>query len=124
MNDKQIQQETKSVGSWSLEGVPELTGLSRQARQRVHAVCVRHHFLHARVTWWSAFAYAVFISCVSGFSALSEFVARLIGVQNSIWFLICGALIGAWVGAFLFSRMAISLVRAFYRETIEKELGK
>jgi hypothetical protein len=106
---------------WSLADVPELAELSAKQRRMVHLTCVRRHLLFAPLTSRSAFAYGVFIFCVAVFAALGAFVQKLVdAVGNSLWFVVGGAVLGAWIGAYLFSRMAIAAVRGFYHEVISK----
>lgn len=118
-------QESKSIGVyWSLKDIPELAALSARQKRRVHAQCVRSHFLFAPLTRRGAFAYGALTLSVAVFTALGSYVPKLINVQSSIWPIICGTALGAWLGTFLFSHIAIPSVRSFYRETIKKDLAK
>lgn len=124
MSEDNCQGDKLTVVYWLLRDVPELAGLSAGQKRQVHRLCVRRHFLFAPITWRSAFAYAASILSVVIFTVLGGYVSKLINVQTSIWFIICGAALGASVGTFLFSHIAIHSVRAFYPEIIEKEVAK
>ena len=104
---------------WTLKSVPELASLTRKQRCRVHEQCLRRHFWYAGPTWRSVVGYSAFIFTVAGFVLAGESILRLFGVGHSFWTTVVCAFIGAVVGSFVISQIAISMLRPFYQEFIE-----
>ena len=106
---------------WSLKQVPEMIGLSREERRRVHRACYRQH------TFKSPRCIVALVVCglCGGVGAaaggLSHFV---LGVPPSIWQPALGAAIGGGVGGFIFSQTVTSYLRPFYADYIKRELRR
>ena len=103
---------------WSLKSVPELAPLSRKQRRRVHERCLRRYFLRAPVTRRSVVAYLILLAILmsSGFTGL--YIASIFGWSDSLAVGV-SAFFGATVGSYIFSRIAIPVLRPFYQEFIE-----
>jgi len=105
---------------WTLKSVPELAALTRKQRRRVHEQCLRHHFWYASATRRSITAYlslifTIVIVCIGGESVLSA-----LGMADHFWSIYISAGIGFLAGSFVFSRIAIPVLRPFYHEFIER----
>jgi hypothetical protein len=105
---------------WRLKSVPELASLTWKQRRRVHEQCLRRHLFHAPATCRSIIAclshiFTVVIVLIGGNSVLGAF-----GVTRNycVWFILAGA--GSLAGSFVFSRIAIPVLRPFYGEFAEK----
>ncbi len=107
---------------WSLKSVPELAPLTRKQRRRVHEQCLQRHFFRARATGRSIFAFlsGLFIATVVLFLGAS--IPSSVGIPHSFWFLPISAMVGFGLGRFALSRIAIPVLRPFYREFIERDL--
>jgi NhaP-type Na+/H+ or K+/H+ antiporter len=105
---------------WSLKSVPELAPLTRKQRRRVHERCLRRHFFAVRATARSISAYVAAIVIASVFIFLGASIPIPSGVARSICFII-SALVGFELGRFILSRIAIPVLRPFYREFIERD---
>jgi hypothetical protein len=106
---------------WTLKSVPELAQLPRKQRRRVHGQCLRRHFWGAPATRRSIAAYLSFILIVTLFVAGGDGILTELGVAHSFWITFALAFIGATVGSFVFSRVAIPVIRPFYQEFIERD---
>ena len=104
---------------WTLKSVPELAPLPRKQRRRVHEQCLRRHFWFARATARSITAYAACILIAAGVVFLGVSIPPLFGVAYSFWFVLLSAWIGFEIGRFVFSRIAIPVLRPFYHEFIQ-----
>ena len=103
---------------WSLKSVPELARLTHKQRRQVHGQCLRRYFFRARATSRSiaAFFAAIFIASLFGFLGAS--VPSWFGISHGFWCIPVGAIIGFAIGRFVLSRIAIPILRPFYREFI------
>ena len=106
---------------WSLKSVPELAALTRKQRRRVHEQCLRRHFWLARATRRSVAAYLALFFTFLIIVAGGDSILSACGIAGSIWVTSGLALIGALAGWFVFSRIAIPILRPFYREFIERD---
>ena len=103
---------------WSLKSVPELASLTRKQRRRVHEKCLRRHFFHARATTRSFLAYLAFLLIALVFVVCGASLPTSSGMAGGPWF--CGsAAVGFEVGRFVLSRIAIPVVRPFYRDFMQ-----
>ena len=107
---------------WSLKSVPELEPLTRKQRRRVHEQCLRRHFWRAPATLRSVVAYSILFLTVCGIVILGTSIAGIVGWPDSIWAAGISGFFGVTVGDYVFSRIAIPILRPFYREFIETEL--
>jgi hypothetical protein len=107
---------------WSLKNVPELAPLTRQQRRRVHEQCLRQHFLFSQAPSRFILAALVFLLVIAGITTLGIFAAMAFLGELHLWHIFASALIGALVGSFVVSRIAIPVIRPFYREIIERDL--
>lgn len=105
---------------WTLKSVPELAPLPRKQRRRVHEQCLRRHFWGAPATRRSVAAYSSFILTVAVVVAGGESALRVLGVAYSFWTTLVLAFIGATLGSFIFSRIAIPVLRPLYQEFIKR----
>jgi hypothetical protein len=105
---------------WSLKSVPELKALRPEERRRVHLECLREHFLHVPVTWRAATAFfsQILISAFGMYSGIS--IAESFGLKSNFWVCLAVTLIVLPIGSFVFSRIAIPVLRPFYPEFIQK----
>jgi hypothetical protein len=103
---------------WSLKSVPELAPLTRKQRRRVHEQCLRRHFFLARATARSVLAYGAALLITSILVFLGASISAGSGITRSVW-LIVSALVGFALGRFVLSRIAVPVLRPFYREFIE-----
>lgn len=106
---------------WSLKSVPELAPLTGKQRRRVHEHCIRRHFWFARATRRSVFAYLAFLFTVVVFMAGGDTILRALGVAHRFWITLVLAYIGFFAANFIFSRIAIPLLRPFYQEFIQRD---
>jgi hypothetical protein len=106
---------------WTLKSVPELARLPRKERRRVHEQCLRRHFLFGRATARSITAYVVSIFTVAIFVFLATSISQLLGIVYHSWFIFVAALVGFAIAHFVFSRIAIPVLRPFYGDLIERE---
>ena len=106
---------------WTLESVPELSSLTPKQRWRVHSECLRRHFYDAPATWRSISAYLAAVVLPVFIIWGGESVLRSFGLYHGDWVRLVLAAIGAVVGMFLFSRIAIPALRPYYREFIQND---
>ena len=106
---------------WTLKSVPELARLPRKERRRVHERCLRRHFLFGRATARSVTAYVISIFTVAIFVFLATTISQHFGIAYHSWFVFVSALVGFAIAHFVFSRIAIPVLRPFYRDFIERE---
>ena len=107
---------------WSLRDVPELAPLTRKQRRRVHERCLRRYFWGAPITRRSITAYLVLLVFLLGSLLAGVSLSRVFGYPDSVWFIGTSALFGAVFGKYIFSRIAIPVLRPFYRDFIQREL--
>src|SRR5579863_5515354 len=98
---------------WTLKSVPELARLPRKERRRAHEQCLRRHFWFARATARSVTAYVGSIFTVAIFVFLATSIPQFFGIANHWWFVLVPALIGFEIARFVFSRIAIPVLRPF-----------
>jgi hypothetical protein len=105
----------------SLKSVPELAPLTRQQRRQVHEQCLQRYFFRAPATARSisAFLAALFTAIV--FLIFGVCIPGLFGVPHSHWFFPIFGMIGFIFGRFVLSRIAIPVLRPFYREFIKRD---
>ncbi len=105
---------------WSLKSVPELQALPRKERRRVHEECLRKHFFRAPATCRSitAFLARILISAFGMFICIS--VSGSFGMKPNFWVFLTSAFIVLPIGSFIFSLIAIPVLRPFYLGIIEK----
>ncbi len=106
---------------WSLKSVPELARLTRKQRRRVHEQCLRRHFWGAPATRRSVLAYLIMVATVVSCGVLTISMASAFGWPNT-WAVGVAAFFGANVGSYIFSRIAIPVLRPFYQAFVESEL--
>lgn len=107
---------------WSLRNVPELAPLSPADRRRVHEACLQRYFWRAPATWRSLIAYLMLILCPAAFLLLTTWLVQKFGGSTPLWLLVLTVTVGAMFGHFVFSRIAVSQLRQFYPDYIQKEL--
>jgi hypothetical protein len=105
---------------WTLKSVPELAPLPRKERDRVHELCFRRHFLHADVTPRSITAFATFIFLASAIAAGGEGILQMFvfGNRFRFWTGMLFTGMGYTLAGYIFSRIAIPVLRPHYREFI------
>jgi len=106
---------------WSLKNVPELALLPHKQRCQVHQKCLRRHFYWARGTVRSITALFVSILAAGIFVSLCISIPSAFGIACNFWFVLVSGLVGIEVYQFVFSQMAIPVLRHFYREFIEED---
>ena len=104
---------------WSLKSVPELAPLTRKQRRRVHEQCLRRRFWGAPLTRRSITAYLVLLVFLLGSLFTGVYLSGVFGHQDSVWFMLPSAFVGATVGRYIFSRIAIPVLRPFYHDFIQ-----
>jgi hypothetical protein len=104
---------------WSLKDVPELATLTRKQRRRVHERCLRRHFWSAPVTRRSIAAYFVLLVFLLGSLLAGISLSRVFGCPDNVWFIGTSAFFGTVVGKYIFSRIAIPVLRPFYHDFIQ-----
>lgn len=107
---------------WSLKSVPELAPLTRKQRRRVHEQCLRRYFWGAPATRRSIVAYLILLFTVTSIAILGISLAKVFGWPDGTWLIGISALFGTIIGRYVFSRIAIPVLRPFYRKFIETEL--
>jgi hypothetical protein len=105
---------------WSLKSVPELAALTRKERRRVHEECLRRHFWRAPASCRSITAHLAQIFILAGIMFVCISISGACGMKPNFWIFLVSAFIGMPAGSFVFSRIAIPVLRPFYREFIEK----
>jgi hypothetical protein len=106
----------------SLKSVPELAPLTRKQRRQVHEECLLRYFFRAPATprSISAFVAAIFIASIFAFVGTS--IPSWFGISHGVWFFPISAVVGVVVGRFVLSRIAIPVLRPFYRKFIERDI--
>jgi len=105
---------------WSLKSVPELEALTRKERRRVHQECLQKYFVRARATCRSTTAFfALILITAIGISICTK-ISESLGMKPNFWVFLAASSIVLPVGSFIFSRIAIPVLRPFYLEFIEK----
>jgi hypothetical protein len=103
---------------WTLKSVPELSPLPRKVRRRVRERCLRRHFWFARATTRSVAAYVASILMVCAIGFLGTTIPQVFGLADSIWYVLGSAMVGFQIAQFVFSRIAIPVLRPLYHEFI------
>jgi hypothetical protein len=107
---------------WSLRDVPELAPLSPAERIRIHEACLNRHFFKAQVTRTSLTAFIVMlILCPVALVALMTWMIQIFGGTTPLWLIFLTMVVGATLGRFVFSRIAVAHLRQFYSEYIQKK---
>jgi hypothetical protein len=106
---------------WTFKSVPELARLPRKERRRVHEQCLRRHFWLARATARSLTAYvaSIFTTVIVVFLATS--IPQIFGITYHLWFVLASAFVGFEIAGFVFSRIAIPVLRPFYYEFTQRD---
>lgn len=89
---------------WTLKGIPELSGLSRQERGSRWRMAVRKTFRH----WQIWLAIAAFAACIW----LATYFGGLIDMDA------LGAALGGGAGGFMFSQVTNAVARKYYRHIL------
>src|SRR4051812_50088096 len=96
---------------WSLKQVPELTGLSRAERRRVHRACYRQHtFKSPRCI----FALVLCGLCGGGGGAIGGLVHFMVGGSFFLWPPALGSALGGGGGGFIFRSNGPELPGPFF----------
>jgi hypothetical protein len=106
---------------WTLKSVPELAPLTEKQRRRVHMQCLRRHFWFAPTTGRSIVAYLSLILITVIILVVGGSILRAFGGAYIFWLDAVLAGIGFMAGSFVFSRIAIPVLRPFYHEFIERD---
>jgi hypothetical protein len=105
---------------WSLKSAPELAALTRKERRRVHEECLRRLFWHAPAGCRSITAYLAQMFILAGTMFVGISIFGAFGIKSNFWIFLALAFIGGPVGSFVFSQLAIPVLRPFYPELIDK----
>lgn len=103
---------------WSTNQVPELNGLTREERGRVHGACYGQAFRSLRCM----IALLICGLCGGLGTALGGSLHWLFGFPPSIWHLFIGGVVGGGIGGFIYGQVLIDYLRPLYAEYIRTEL--
>lgn len=106
---------------WTLNRVPELAGLSRAERCRVHRVCYSQKFVASGRFFAAMVACGL---CAGAGSVLGHYLPSVFGMSYSIWHGAIGAGIGGGFGGWVFTEASMHYLRPFYADYIKRELRK
>jgi hypothetical protein len=106
---------------WSLKSVPELSALTRKERQRVHAECLKKHFLYAPANRRSITALLARIFLTALCMVIGLRIAEAFGMKPNFWVYLVSSFIVVPVGSFVYLQIAVPALRPFYSEFIEKK---
>ena len=107
---------------WSLKSVPELAPLTGKQRRRVHERCLQQHFFRAPATARSVSAFLAALFTAIIFVLLGIGIPLWFGLPKSFWHIPVSAMVGFGLGRFILSRIAIPVLRSFYREFMERDI--
>ena len=105
---------------WSLKQVPEMSGLTRQERGRVHRACYGRAFRSRRCI----IALVACGLCAGLGSALGGSLHRFFGFSPSIWYQLIGAGVGGGIGGAIYGQVVTDYLRPFYADYIKTELRR
>ena len=102
---------------WSLKSVPELPGGGAESMSIVFSIIssVRRP-LHEASRLFLAALFTAFIFLFLGVSM------PWFGLPKSFWYIPVSAMVGFGIGRFVLSRIAIPVLRPFYRELVERDI--
>lgn len=106
---------------WTLKHVPEMSGLSREDRLRVHRACYRKHVLKSPHCIVALVVCGLCGGPGAAAGGLSHFV---LSVPPSIWQPALGAAIGGGIGGVIFGQTFTSYLRPIYADYIKRELRR
>jgi hypothetical protein len=106
---------------WSLKEVPELAPLSRKQRQQVHEECLWRYFFRAPATARSILAFSAALFTAAILTLVGTSVPEWFGLPRSFWYVPVSATIGFELGRYVLTRIAIPVLRPFYREFIKTD---
>jgi hypothetical protein len=98
---------------WSLKSVPELAALTRKERQRVHAECLKKHFLWESANFRSitALLAQIFISAFGMLICIN--ISESLGLKSNFWVFLVSSFIVLPIGSFVYLQIAIPALRPF-----------
>jgi len=103
---------------WSLAQVPEMRGLARAERLRVHRATYWHSFQSVRC--WAALV--VCGLCAGGGALLGLRINSLLAVSPSSWYFIASAGVGGGIGGLIYGSVVTDYLRPFYADYIKLKL--